>query len=50
MIKLLKNFTIKEWLIVLMCIALTYVNVTLELKIPDYMSEITKLIQSSSSN
>ena len=48
MIKLFKNFTIKEWLIVLMCIALTYVNVTLELKIPDYMSEITTLIQSSS--
>ena len=48
MIKLLKNFTFKEWLIVLMCIILTYINVTLELKIPDYMSEITKLIQSSS--
>ena len=50
MIKLLKNFTIKEWLIVLMCIILTYINVTLELKIPDYMSEITRLIQSSSEN
>lgn len=48
MIKLLKNFTFKDWLIVLMCIILTYVNVKLELKIPDYMSEITTLIQTSS--
>jgi ATP-binding cassette subfamily B protein len=48
MIKLLKNFTFKDWLIVLMCIILTYINVKLELKIPDYMSEITTLIQTSS--
>ena len=48
MIKLLKNFTYKEWLIVIVCIVLTCVNVSLELRIPDYMSEITRLIQSSS--
>ena len=49
MIKLLKQFSFKEWLIVLLCILLTYINVNLELKIPDYMSEITKLIQTNSS-
>ena len=49
MIKLLQNFKFKDWLIVLMCILLTYINVQLELKIPDYMSEITTLIQTNSS-
>ena len=48
MIKLLKNFTFKEWLIVLVCILLTCINVSLELRIPDYMSDITRLIQSGS--
>ena len=49
MIKLLKTFRFRDWLIVLMCILLTYINVQLELKIPDYMSEITTLIQTNSS-
>ena len=49
MIKLLKMFRFRDWLIVLMCILLTYINVQLELKIPDYMSEITTLIQTNSS-
>jgi ATP-binding cassette subfamily B protein len=49
MIKLLKAFKFRDWLIVLMCILLTYINVQLELKIPDYMSEITTLIQTNSS-
>ena len=48
MIKLLKNFTFKEWLIVLVCVFFTCINVSLELRIPDYMSEITRLIQSGS--
>ena len=47
MLKLFKNFTIKEWLIVIMCVLLTCVNVSLELRIPDYMSDITRLIQST---
>ena len=50
MIKLLKNFTIKEWLIVLLCVLLTCINVSLELRIPDYMSDITRLIQSTGDN
>lgn len=50
MLKLFKNFTFKEWLIVLLCIVLVCFNVGLELKIPDYMSEITALIQSNSSS
>ena len=48
MLKLFKNFTFKEWLIVIMCVLLTCINVSLELRIPDYMSEITRLIQSGS--
>ena len=50
MIRLLKNFKFKDWLTIIFCIVLTYINVNLELKIPDYMSEITKLIQTNNSS
>lgn len=46
MIKILKNFTKKDWLIILICIALICGQVFFDLKLPDYMSEITKLVQS----
>ncbi len=49
MIKLFKNFTKKEIFIILICIALVVVNVFFELRLPDYMSEITKLIQTDNS-
>ena len=45
MIKILKNFTKKDWLIILICIALICGQVFFDLKLPDYMSEITKLVQ-----
>ena len=49
MLKLLKNFKIKEWLLVLLTFILVFVQVWLELKMPDYMQEITVLVQTSGS-
>ena len=49
MIKLLKNFTKKEWILALICLVLVVTQVWLELKMPDYMSEITKLVQTEGS-
>ena len=49
MFKLLKNFSKKEWLIILFCFCLIVGQVWLELKMPDYMSEITVLVQSEGS-
>ena len=46
MFKLLKNFRRKDWFIVLLCTILIIIQVWLELKMPDYMSEITVLVQS----
>ena len=45
MLKLIRNFTKREWLLALMCLVLVVTQVWLELKMPDYMSEITKLVQ-----
>ena len=49
MLKLLKNLTKKEWLFALFCVILIVGQVWLELKIPDYMSEITVLVQTEGS-
>ena len=49
MIKLFKNFTKKDWLLILVCFVLIFIQVWLELRIPDYMSKITELIQTDSS-
>ena len=49
MIKLLKNFSKKEWLFTLVCLILIVGQVWLDLKIPDYMSEITTLVQTEGS-
>ena len=49
MIKLLKNFTKKEWGLVLTSFILILAQVWLELKMPDFMSEITKLVQTEGS-
>ncbi len=50
MLKLLKNINKKEWLIIILCFALIVGQVWLELKMPDYMSEITVLVQSEGSD
>ena len=49
MIKLLKNLTKKEVIYSLICISLVAFHVWLELKIPDYMSSITRLVQTEGS-
>lgn len=49
MLKLIKNFTKKEWLIVFVCFILIFLQVWLELKMPDYMQEITVLVQTEGS-
>ena len=43
--KLFKNFSKKDILEIVLCIALIAFQVWLDLKLPDYMSEITRLIQ-----
>lgn len=49
MFKLLKNLGKKEWLLVLISIALISFQVWLELKMPDYMQKITILVQTEGS-
>lgn len=49
MLKLFKNLTKKEWLFAIFCIILIVGQIWLELKIPDYMSEITVLVQTEGS-
>ncbi|MBR2704726.1 MAG: ABC transporter ATP-binding protein [Clostridia bacterium] len=49
MLKLMKNFTKKEVILIILSIILIVVQVWLELKMPDYMSEITKLVETEGS-
>ena len=49
MIKLLKYLGKKQWIFVLICFILIFGQVWLELKMPDYMSEITVLVQTEGS-
>jgi ATP-binding cassette, subfamily B, multidrug efflux pump len=50
MFKLLKNFTKKDWLFIIISTILIVFQVWLDLKLPDYMTEITKLVQTEDSN
>ncbi len=49
MFKLFKNFTKKDIAAIISCIALIVFQVWLDLRLPDYMSEITKLVQTEGS-
>lgn len=49
MFKLFKNFTKKDCLLVIICVSFVVLQVFLDLKLPDYMSEITRLIQTEGS-
>mgnify|MGYP004493995797 FL=1 len=49
MFKLLKKLGKKEWLLALICLVLIVGQVWLELKMPDYMSKITVLVQTEGS-
>ena len=50
MLKLFKNFNKKELLVVIICLIIIIFQVGVELKLPDYMSEITKLIETEGSS
>ncbi len=50
MIKLLKNLGKKEWILAIICFILIIGQVWLELKMPDYMQEITILVQTEGSS
>ena len=47
MIKLLKNMRRKEKLMALLCLLFVVVQVYFDLRLPDYMSELTVLIKTS---
>ena len=47
--KLLKNFTKKDWALVVLAVIFVVVSVWMELTMPEYMSEITMLVQTSGS-
>lgn len=49
MLKLLKNFTKKDYLLIFICVILIAFQVWLDLKLPDYMSEITILVKTEGS-
>ena len=49
MLKLLKDFTKKDYLIIFIAILLIVFQVWLDLKLPDYMSQITVLVQTEGS-
>ena len=49
MIKLLKNLGKKDWGLAIICLILIIGQVWLDLKLPDYMSEITVLVQTEGS-
>ena len=50
MFKLFKNFNTKDLLIIILCIIFVVVQVWLDLKLPDYMSSITRLVQTEGSS
>ena len=45
MLKLIKEFRKKDFILILICVFLILFQVWLDLKLPDYMSEITRLVQ-----
>ena len=49
MLKILKNFKKKDWLLIIICVLLIAFQVWLDLKLPDYMKEITVLVQTEGS-
>ena len=49
MIKLIKQFNKKDWTLIITSTILIFLQVWLELKMPDYMSAITRLVQTEGS-
>ena len=49
MLKILRNLKKKEWLLILAAVCFIFIAVWAELTMPDYMSEITMLVQTAGS-
>lgn len=49
MFKLLRNFRTREWLLAVLSLAFIVVQVWMDLTMPDYMSDITRLVQTPGS-
>lgn len=49
MLKLLKKFTVVEWVLVILAVAFITLTVWCEMTMPEYMSEITRLVQTPGS-
>lgn len=49
MVKILKHLEKKDWLLILGCLVFIVMQVWLDLKLPDYMYEITMLVQTEGS-
>ena len=49
MLKIFKYFEKKDWIVVVICLVLVAGQVGLDLTMPDYMSEITRLVQTEGS-
>ncbi len=45
MFKILRQLKIREWLLIAVCVGLIVLQVWLDLKLPEYMAEITTLVQ-----
>lgn len=50
MLKLFRNFRKQEWLLVLLALVFIVTQVWLDLTMPEYMAEITRLVQTSGSS
>ncbi|MCT1795653.1 hypothetical protein [Helcococcus kunzii] len=50
MLRLIKKLEKKQWLLLFIVFILVFAQVMLELKMPDYMSEVTKLVQTPGTN
>ncbi len=49
MLKIIKNFGKREWFLIIISFIFIFLQVWLELKMPDYMAEITTLVQTEGS-
>lgn len=49
MLKIFKYFKKEDWIVVLLCVLFVAGQVGLDLRLPDYMSEITRLVQTQGS-
>lgn len=49
MLKIFKNFKGKEWLLLSISVVFIVLQVWLDLRLPDYMSDITRLVQTQGS-